>query len=117
MSIILTPKQINRRSFLKTSAAIGAAAAISAPNILRGHNLNEKLNIAMIGIGNRGQRNTGYFEKENIVGHFIAAVELSIVAHAVKRSLARRCSEGRLSETMEPSRRKGGSAFASRVES
>jgi hypothetical protein len=67
MSIILTPKQINRRSFLKTSAAIGAAAAISAPNILRGHNLNEKLNIAMIGIGNRGQRNTGYFEKENIV--------------------------------------------------
>ena len=67
MSTILTPKQINRRSFLKTSAAIGAAAAISAPNILRGHNLNEKLNIAMIGIGNRGQRNTGYFEKENIV--------------------------------------------------
>lgn len=67
MNSKLTPKRINRRSFLKTSAAIGAAATISAPNILRGHNLNERLNIAMIGIGNRGQRNTGYFEKENIV--------------------------------------------------
>ena len=63
----LTPNSINRRSFLKTSALVGAAATISAPTILRGHNLNERLNIAMIGIGNRGQRNTGYFEKENIV--------------------------------------------------
>ncbi len=63
----MTTQRINRRSFLKTSAAIGAAATISAPNIVRGHNLNERLNIAMIGIGNRGQRNTGYFEGENIV--------------------------------------------------
>ena len=63
----LTPNSINRRSFLKTSALVGAAATISAPTILPGHNLNERLNIAMIGIGNRGQRNTGYFEKENIV--------------------------------------------------
>ena len=60
-------KHFNRRSFLKTSAAIGAAATLSAPNIVRGRNLNEKLNIAMIGIGNRGQRNTGYFKGENIV--------------------------------------------------
>ncbi|MFL3656594.1 MAG: Gfo/Idh/MocA family oxidoreductase [Opitutales bacterium] len=67
MKTNLTPKPINRRSFLKTSALVGAAATISAPTILRGHNLNERLNIAMIGIGNRGQRNTGYFEKENIV--------------------------------------------------
>ena len=57
---------MNRRSFLKTSAVAGAAT-ISAPAILRGHNLNSRLNIAMIGIGNRGQRNTGYFQAENIV--------------------------------------------------
>ncbi len=63
----MTTQRINRRSFLKTSAAIGAAATLSAPNILRARNLNERLNIAMIGIGNRGQRNTGYFEAENIV--------------------------------------------------
>ena len=60
-------KHFNRRSFLKTSAAIGAAATLSGPNIVRGRNLNEKINIAMIGIGNRGQRNTGYFKEENIV--------------------------------------------------
>ena len=47
-------KHFNRRSFLKTSAAIGAAATLSGPNIVRGRNLNEKINIAMIGIGNRG---------------------------------------------------------------
>ena len=58
---------INRRTFIKASAAVGAAAAISAPNIVRGHNLNNRLNIAMIGLGNRGQRNTGFFESENIV--------------------------------------------------
>ena len=63
----MTAKHFNRRSFLKTSATIGAAATLSVPNIVRARNLNEKLNIAMIGIGNRGQRNTGYFKGENIV--------------------------------------------------
>ena len=64
---IITSKRFNRRSFLQTSAAIGAVATLSVPNIVRARNLNEKLNIAMIGIGNRGQRNTGYFKGENIV--------------------------------------------------
>ena len=59
--------RISRRSFLQTSAATGAAATFSAPNIFWGRNLNERLNIAMVGLGNRGQRNTGYFEAENIV--------------------------------------------------
>ena len=63
----MSTRQMNRRSFLQTSAAISGAVTFSAPNILRGHNLNERLNIAMIGLGNRGQRNTGYFEAENIV--------------------------------------------------
>ena len=57
---------MNRRSFLRTSAVAGAAT-IAAPNIVRGHNLNSRMNIAMIGLGNRGQRNTGYFAAENIV--------------------------------------------------
>ncbi|QXD26267.1 Gfo/Idh/MocA family oxidoreductase [Opitutia bacterium ISCC 51] len=58
---------MNRRSFLKTTAAAGVAATIGAPAILRGHNLNERLDIAVIGLGNRGQRNAGYFQDENIV--------------------------------------------------
>ena len=63
----MTTKRFNRRSFLKTSATIGAAATLSAPNILRGRNLNEKLNIAMIGSGGRGRRNLAEFKSENIV--------------------------------------------------
>ena len=63
----MTTKRFNRRSFLQTSATIGAAAALSAPNILRGRNLNEKLNIAMIGSGGRGRRNLAEFKSENIV--------------------------------------------------
>ena len=47
----MTTKRFNRRLFLQTSATIGAAATLSAPNILRARNLNEKLNIAMIGEG------------------------------------------------------------------
>jgi predicted dehydrogenase len=58
---------MNRRTFLKTGAALGAAATFSAPGILRSRNLNERLNIAMIGIGNRGKRNIDYFKAENIV--------------------------------------------------
>ncbi|MCB1122271.1 MAG: Gfo/Idh/MocA family oxidoreductase, partial [Verrucomicrobiae bacterium] len=63
----MTTKKVNRRSFLKTGAALGAAATLSAPSILRGSNLNERLNIAMIGIGNRGKRNIDSFKAENIV--------------------------------------------------
>ena len=32
----MTAKLFNRRSFLKTSATIGAAATLSVPNIVRG---------------------------------------------------------------------------------
>ena len=60
-----TTKGIDRRSFLRTSAA--AATVFSAPNILRARNLNEKLNIAMIGIGNRGSSNIKQFPSDNIV--------------------------------------------------
>ncbi|MGY8770259.1 MAG: Gfo/Idh/MocA family oxidoreductase [Pirellulales bacterium] len=63
----MASQHINRRSFLQTSAAIGAAATFSAPNIIRAQNLNERLNIAMIGTGGRGARNLAEFKSENIV--------------------------------------------------
>ncbi len=59
-------QNMNRRSFLKQSAVAGAAA-FAAPAILRGQNLNEKLNIAIIGSGGRGGRNMQSVETENIV--------------------------------------------------
>ena len=46
------------------SSAIGALAA---PAILHGRNLNEKLNIAMIGVGGRGAANLNGVASENIV--------------------------------------------------
>jgi predicted dehydrogenase len=57
---------MTRRHFLKSSAATGAFL-IAAPAFLRGKNLNEKLNIAIIGAGGRGAGNTQSVASENIV--------------------------------------------------
>ena len=59
--------ELSRRSFLQTTAIVASAAAFSAPAILRGRNLNEKLNIAIIGSGGRGGANLRSVESENIV--------------------------------------------------
>jgi predicted dehydrogenase len=58
--------RITRRRFTKMAAA-GASALVAAPAILRGQNLNDKLNIAIIGAGGRGRSNTGGVSSENIV--------------------------------------------------
>ncbi len=57
---------MNRRRFLGT-AAIGGAATFAAPAMLRARNLNEKLNIAIIGAGGRGASNMQSVASENIV--------------------------------------------------
>ena len=57
---------MNRRRFLGT-AAIAGSAIYSAPAILRARNLNEKLNIAIIGAGGRGASNMQSVASENIV--------------------------------------------------
>ena len=55
-----------RRQFgqVMVSTAVGAMAV---PAIVRGRNLNEKLNIAMIGVGGRGADNLAGVASENIV--------------------------------------------------
>jgi predicted dehydrogenase len=55
-----------RRQFAR-SVAGSAAGMLAAPAILRGRNLNEKLNIAMIGVGGRGGANLKGVASENIV--------------------------------------------------
>jgi len=60
-------ERIHRRRFLQTTSATAAAAAFGAPAILRGQNLNEKLDIAVIGCGGRGGSNLRSVESENIV--------------------------------------------------
>jgi len=57
---------VNRRRFLKTAATTGAAT-FAAPAFVRGRNLNDKLNLAIIGVGGRGGSNLGNVASENIV--------------------------------------------------
>ncbi|HEY4312039.1 MAG TPA: Gfo/Idh/MocA family oxidoreductase [Pirellulales bacterium] len=57
---------MDRRRFLGTAAMAGAAT-FAAPAFLRGRNLNDKLNIAVIGCGGRGASNMQSVATENIV--------------------------------------------------
>ena len=60
-----TRPPINRRTFLQSTAIAGATASV-APAFLRGRNLNERLNIAVIGTGGRGGSNLRSVSGENI---------------------------------------------------
>ncbi len=59
-------RRITRRQFMGEALA-GAGAFAAAPAIVSGRNLNDKLNIAMIGAGGRGAANLAGVESENIV--------------------------------------------------
>lgn len=54
-----------RRDFLAVTAA-GAVGSFAAPAIVRGRNLNDKLNMAIIGCGGRGGSNLRSVESETI---------------------------------------------------
>ncbi len=54
--------KLSRRTFGKA-----AAVALAAPTFVRGRNLNDKLNIAMIAVGGRGGANLKGVQSENIV--------------------------------------------------
>ncbi len=57
----------SRRKFLQASLAAGAVGLWHVPTIVRGRNLNSKLNIAIIGAGGRGGGNLSEVSTENIV--------------------------------------------------
>jgi predicted dehydrogenase len=59
-------KRITRRRFVG-DALTAAGAIAAAPALVRGQNLNNKLNIAIIGAGGRGITNTKGVASENIV--------------------------------------------------
>lgn len=85
----------SRRRFLQTSAA-GGLAAFAAPALLRGRNLNEKLDVAIIGCGGRGGGNLEGVakEKENIVA-LCDVNENSLNAAATKHPQARKFADYR----------------------
>lgn len=84
---------IRRRQFLQTTAAAGAAAFF-APAILHGANLNEKLNIAVIGCGGRGAANLDGVSSENIVA-LCDVNEEAVNAAAAKHPKAKRFTDFR----------------------
>ena len=60
----VTNERLSRRRFLNWAAAGGAALA--APAIIRGRDLNDKLNLAIIGAGGRGADNLRGVQSENV---------------------------------------------------
>ncbi|RUL88263.1 Gfo/Idh/MocA family protein [Tautonia sociabilis] len=68
MSVTNNPRagRPSRRQFVRTVAG-SAVGAIAAPAIVRGRNLNDKLNIAVIATGGRGGHNLEQVSGENIV--------------------------------------------------
>ena len=59
--------RLNRRDFLRTSTLAVGALTLGAPALLRGQNLNHKLNIGIIGCGGRGGFAVQESRGENIV--------------------------------------------------
>ncbi|HEV3166975.1 MAG TPA: Gfo/Idh/MocA family oxidoreductase, partial [Isosphaeraceae bacterium] len=76
------PSRASRRQFGRALAG-SVVGALAAPAILRGRNLNEKLNIAMIGVGGRGASNL-----EGVASETIVAL-CDVYERAVDRAAAR----------------------------
>jgi len=57
---------VTRRRFLRSTAAT-AAGLFAAPALLRANSLNEKLNLGLIGVGNKGAENLKNLADQNVV--------------------------------------------------
>jgi predicted dehydrogenase len=75
--------EISRRTFLQSSALAAGAAAAGFPFAARGAGPNEKLNIAVIGVGGRGGGNLDSVSSENIVA--LCDVNAKALAEAAKK--------------------------------
>src|SRR5262252_8506162 len=61
----VTSERLSRRRFLNWAAAAGGGA-LAAPAIVRSRDLNDKLNLAIIGAGGRGADNLRGVQSENV---------------------------------------------------
>jgi len=74
---------VTRRRFLKSTALAAGAATIGAPALLRGQNLNNKLNIAVIGATGKGASDTDLCASENIVA--LCDVDRNVCGEQLKK--------------------------------
>jgi hypothetical protein len=63
----VSSSRVSRRDFIRTTSLAAGALAFGVPTLLRGQNLNSKLNVACIGIGGKGTSDTDACAAENIV--------------------------------------------------
>ena len=84
---------LSRRRFARVFAG-AAAGTFAAPAVLRGRNLNEKLNIAIVGCGGRGASNLEDVSSENIVA-LCDVYEPAVEKAGEMYSRARRCRDFR----------------------
>lgn len=72
------PKQTfhywNRRDFLKTTSLAAGAAAVSGPYLLRGQGTNDRINIACIGVGGKGDSDSS--SVYNLGGNIVALCDV-----------------------------------------
>ncbi len=86
--------RLTRRRFVKTATLGTAALTWPVPAVVRGQNLNEKLNLAVIGTGGRGGGNLESVASENIVA-LCDVNEYNLAAAADKYPSARRFADFR----------------------
>ncbi len=73
---------LSRRRFLQTTALAAGAVTFGVPTLLRGANLNSKLNLAIIGLAGKGSSDAACLNTENIV----ALCDVDSAAAAGQRS-------------------------------
>jgi predicted dehydrogenase len=73
----------NRRDFLKSATLAAGAATFGVPTLLRGQNLNSKLNIAIVGANGKGKSDTACCESENI--YALCDVDIDYAAEQRKK--------------------------------
>ena len=86
-------QRLTRRTFLQ-GAATAAGGLFAAPAIVRGTNLNEKLNIAIVGCGGRGAANLAGVSSENIVA-LVDVNDAAVQAAGAKHPQARKLNDFR----------------------
>lgn len=59
--------KLSRRDFMKSAALVAGTAVFGVPTLLRGANLNSRLNIAAIGAGGKGADDIRCCSSENII--------------------------------------------------
>jgi hypothetical protein len=97
------PKQTfyygNRRDFLKSASLLAGAAAVSAPYFLRAQGTNERINIACIGVGGKGDSDSN--AAFALGGNIVALCDIdSNTLNAKNKSLQERAAKE--SRTYDP---------------